>query len=471
MSGKRRSALLAVLLLLASACGNDDTEIAGATENRPGDSGTDENTVVETDPPETEETKSEAGESESDDSDPGHDDSADDTDESDKSDEADEAEWESSGGIDGCRDKTGEAATGEPILVGAILGSTGPANFGIASEGTRALFECVNANGGINGRPITYITYDDRWNPDESIGLGNRLVEGDGVVALIGGAGFYECTGNAGYYTHHGVAVIYAQATYTDCFEAASIAPVNTGPRLGMIGLAQQAVADGASPLCLTNLIPTVGVWSCAGVEAWAAEVGVTVITDATRLPTPVGIEEAIDEVIAHGTDAVLITQPGGVTLAYLAEMASRGVDVPWYASSLTYWGGRLTVFSENGDLFGDGDDTTLWRQVMADHAPDAPLDGLTQGGFLSGLIFIEALMELDPNTLDRATVTEALVAIDDFESDLLCNPWYFGEGDRHNPNDAGRVVRLSADGSAWEPAGECFDIADPALEGLRTDD
>ena len=53
-----------------------------------------------------------------------------------------------------CGLNNGKAATGQPIEIGAIVGKTGPADFSGSAQAAAAYFECVNSNGGINGRPI-----------------------------------------------------------------------------------------------------------------------------------------------------------------------------------------------------------------------------------------------------------------------------------------------------------------------------
>src|SRR3984957_20433047 len=58
----------------------------------------------------------------------------------------------------------GKAATGQPIEIGAVVGKTGPADFSGWAQAAAAYFACVNANGGINGRPIHYSVEDDQWN-------------------------------------------------------------------------------------------------------------------------------------------------------------------------------------------------------------------------------------------------------------------------------------------------------------------
>ena len=64
-----------------------------------------------------------------------------------------------------CGANTGEAATGAPILVGGIHGNAAPGDFSSSTDSAGAYFRCVNANGGINGRPIEYAWEDDQTRP------------------------------------------------------------------------------------------------------------------------------------------------------------------------------------------------------------------------------------------------------------------------------------------------------------------
>ena len=55
-----------------------------------------------------------------------------------------------------CGANTGKPATGEPIVIGGIVSVTGPDNFSSSGLAAAAYFQCLNANGGVNGRPIKY---------------------------------------------------------------------------------------------------------------------------------------------------------------------------------------------------------------------------------------------------------------------------------------------------------------------------
>jgi branched-chain amino acid transport system substrate-binding protein len=78
--------------------------------------------------------------------------------------------------------------TGEPIKVGHFASMTGKeATFGISTDnGIRLAMEEFNAAGGLNGRPIQLITYDDKGEEKEASVAVTRLVEQDRVLAVLG---------------------------------------------------------------------------------------------------------------------------------------------------------------------------------------------------------------------------------------------------------------------------------------------
>ena len=54
--------------------------------------------------------------------------------------------------------------------------------YGVIGEG---YFQKVNAEGGINGRKINFISYDDGYSPPKTVELARKLVEGDGVLLIF----------------------------------------------------------------------------------------------------------------------------------------------------------------------------------------------------------------------------------------------------------------------------------------------
>ena len=70
---------------------------------------------------------------------------------------------------------------------------------------TKAYFDCVNDNGGINGRPIQYIDEDEQIDPQQIAGLAKKLVEQDGVLGFVGNTSLIDCSVNGTYYAEQGL--------------------------------------------------------------------------------------------------------------------------------------------------------------------------------------------------------------------------------------------------------------------------
>ncbi len=77
---------------------------------------------------------------------------------------------------------------GNEIIVGEFASLTGPnATFGISStNGLKLAVEELNGSGGLLGKQIKLITYDNQGKPSESQTVVQRLIKNDNVVAVIG---------------------------------------------------------------------------------------------------------------------------------------------------------------------------------------------------------------------------------------------------------------------------------------------
>jgi len=77
-------------------------------------------------------------------------------------------------------------ASDTEIRIGNIMPYSGPASaYGIIGRTMSAYFRMVNDNGGINGRTVEFISYDDGYNPSRAVEQARRLVEADEVLAIF----------------------------------------------------------------------------------------------------------------------------------------------------------------------------------------------------------------------------------------------------------------------------------------------
>ncbi len=78
----------------------------------------------------------------------------------------------------------------DPIKIGSFLSITGPASFlGDPENKTLEMYiERINAAGGVNGRKLELISYDDGGSADKARTFAKRLIEQDKVDAIVGGS-------------------------------------------------------------------------------------------------------------------------------------------------------------------------------------------------------------------------------------------------------------------------------------------
>lgn len=84
----------------------------------------------------------------------------------------------------------GQAPAAEPIKIGSFLAVTGGASFlGDPELKTLQMYiDEINAKGGVIGRQIELVHYDDGGNPKKSVGFAKRLIQKDKVDIIVGGS-------------------------------------------------------------------------------------------------------------------------------------------------------------------------------------------------------------------------------------------------------------------------------------------
>ena len=84
----------------------------------------------------------------------------------------------------------GPGVTDTEIKIGNTAPYSGPAsNYSTIWKCEAAYYNMTNAEGGINGRKINFISYDDAYSPPKTVEMTRKLVEEDHVFVVAGGAG------------------------------------------------------------------------------------------------------------------------------------------------------------------------------------------------------------------------------------------------------------------------------------------
>ncbi|MEZ5407075.1 MAG: ABC transporter substrate-binding protein [Acidimicrobiales bacterium] len=385
---------------------------------------------------------------------------------------------------EGCGLDNGEKAEGDPIKIGNVSTSVPGIDFSGGPALMDAYFTCVNENGGINGRPIELITENDNLKPEDAAAAARKIIESDKVVAVAGGFSILDCAVNADYYKEQGYYAIVAGVP-AECFSSPNFAAANMGPAYSALGATQVIVEKGAKNK-IVSMIPrtATSAYGNSLVGVYAKEKGME--WENIEIDVPIADPNAaiIDAVNRAGEGGGLIlnfTPPEGLKLLKAAEEQGLIDKVVWGSSTPLNdnsvaaalgqaWAGKLNVNAELSLLDDPRPEMELYRQISKDYASDQPLGSFQQMGFMIGRIVVHTLLEMDPADLDDPVkVNDAIVNIKNFNTDIVCKPWYYGKLDAHVPNNWDyNVVPNGTD--VMEMDKDCFEIeaVDDILKDVR---
>ncbi len=376
-----------------------------------------------------------------------------------------------------CGLNTGKAATGQPIPIGAVTSITGIATFHEADQGAAAYFDCVNANGGIHGRPIAYHEEDDQTKLDIAAQAAKKLVVDEGDYLLVGNTSLIECIANADLYLKSNVLAI-GLGIPPQCYQSKNIAEINAGPRASALGALDYARRKlGAKSLvCLIFKFPGSD-YTCGGAEEWGRAFHVKVDSIYAD-PTSPDFGSLALQVLATGDDAVqaLFVDDQAAQLLNAAEQQDGAAKRTWTgptsyytarfpgAIDTKYWNDRMWVNTELGPLEAKGKDNQNWNEVMDAYGPKVLKDSFSQAGYIAARIAVDAMLTIkDPKKINRETVTAAVRVMKPYYTDILCGPWYWGGpgATEHQGNHITRTVVIHDGGFKFVEG--CFPVADPS--------
>ncbi|MCV0397285.1 MAG: ABC transporter substrate-binding protein [Rhizobiaceae bacterium] len=339
------------------------------------------------------------------------------------------------------------------IPVGAVATITGIVNFSDAPNGAKAVFDALNAEGGIEGCKITYTIADDKGDPAVAAQAARDLIDNKGVVALAGSASLLDCAVNAGTYVRRGVMSVQGLGVDPLCFNAPSVAPVNVGPYTltTAMGYFADTVLE-SEKLCAFFLI--IGGTEEAYQEAIAnyeklsgKKIGFVDLT----LPAQGDLTPYLIKSRDAGCDAVVTNaiEPSIVQWVNTADAQKiEGIDwlflAPGYTEALAkaladteqpiYIGTEWEPYTEASEANAN------WDAVMTEAG--LPKTAFSQGGYLSANVLIDVIKGID-GAVTRESVTEALKTMEPISHPIAGSPYVFGDAPAHAPMQATKVMQL----------------------------
>src|SRR6201987_2620482 len=356
-----------------------------------------------------------------------------------------------------CGTKPGVKATGTPIPLGAIATNQPGTSFTDIPNMAKAYFDCVNANGGINGQPIKLYIETEQTNPAQIAADAKQLVQTDKVVGIVGNTSLIECSIDSGYWQKLGFYII-DSGIAPECYSTPNSAAVNMGPRYSSDGAVQYALAQHVSKVVFDQAnVPGTG-YIAAGPDAVAKAGNIPIVQLTENVPITDANSVAIKEVNDAGPNGAVIlnfTPPEALVILQAAQKlglenrvklwgCSTPCNTDFLAQSLgAKWDGKLFV---NAELTPpDGTSTTamnLYKAILKQYGTSVQggIGSFSQMGFTEAEIAVHALQSITgPYTVQ--SVNAAFKAVKDFDTGQLCQLWTYGDYPLHIPNNSDWTV------------------------------
>lgn len=350
----------------------------------------------------------------------------------------------------------------ETIKVGGLATLSGPMTLPEAPAAARAVFERVNAQGGIQGRKIEYILQDDKGDAGATAQAARELVDSLGVVAFAGSASLQDCAVNSNLYDRRGIISLPAIAGEVSCYQKKAFAPISVGPAAGTLAslyfTSENLKKDKVCAFLLA--IPSHSAGNQWAVEKYTGMTGKTLhLVDTSVLPND-DMTPHVLRAKAAGCNAIVFSGAEQMDLAWLKAMEMQGLFdttaifmTPAYTSGFAQavkdYPGEVYANSEYEPFLSDSPVLDDWRQLM--QSSGQSLSSFGQGGYISATLLVKAMQGIE-GPINRESVTLALRAATGpraLSNPMLGNPLDVGPDANHLASSATKFVKLTK--GDWE--------------------
>ncbi len=381
-----------------------------------------------------------------------------------------------------CGTKPGAAATGTPINLGSINTDQPGTSFTDISNMAQAYFNCVNANGGINGHPIKYYIATEQTNPSQIASVSKQLVQGDHVLGIVGNTSILECTIDHKYWESLGYYII-DSGIAPECWSTQNSAAVNMGPRYSSDGAVQYVISQHVSKIAFDQSnVPGTG-YIAAGPLAIAKAANVPIQTFTTNVPIQSANSVALQLVQAAGKNGAVVlnfTPPEALKILQAAaklhiqnNVKAWGCSTPCDTDFLSgaLGGAYDNKLFVNAELTpADGTNTAtmnLYRAVLKQYGSNVSggIGSFSQFGFVEARLAVQAL-ETIKGAYTVQSVNAAFKALKNVNTGMLCQSWTYGSYPMHIPNNTDYTVTPTNGQMLVVPNSGCLQIstADPQI-------
>ena len=330
----------------------------------------------------------------------------------------------------------GTEAPGEPIKIGFFSPTTGFA----AADGTSALQSAqlaasmINEAGGVLGRPLELVTYDDAAAPDQAASIARKLIEQDGVVAGISGSYSGATRAAAPIFQENGVPMISAYAIHPEItktgdkiFRVGTLATVQ-----GRVGAELIGNVLEAQKVAILTVDNDFGVSLTEGFKQHAETLGLEIVLEEKYPLGETEFRPIIGQIKAANPDAVYATGYYNEAANLVSQAKDEGLEAPIIGQEgydspkfieLAGDASEGVIITTDLNRDSEREATKLFlEEYKAKYGEDADMVGASAFDAVQVLAYaIKTAGSTDPEA-----ITQAIAGLKDFE-DAASGPfWYY---------------------------------------------
>ena len=288
-----------------------------------------------------------------------------------------------------------------------------------ARIGAELAVEQVNASGGVNGKNLELVIYDDQASPKESAPLAAKLITQDGVVAGISGSYSGATRAAATIYQENATPYISAYAVHPDITRSGDYVFRTSfmGEVQGRAGAKLVGEMMGKKRVSIITLANDFGKSLEAGFKEKAAEFGIEILGEYDYSIKDREFGPIVSKVKAEAPDAIYASGYFFTAGPLVSQLRAAGVDVPVIGQE--GYDGEMFIKIAGAAAEGviittslDRDSTEPLAQAFIQgfqKKSGYPADMVSASTHTAVLVLAEAMKQVDPS--DKAALRDAIAS------------------------------------------------------------
>jgi branched-chain amino acid transport system substrate-binding protein len=365
-------------------------------------------------------------------------------------------------------------ASDSEIVIGSTQPLSGPASsYAALGKTMQAYFQMINDQGGINGRKVRFILYDDGYTPSKTVEMTRKLVEQDEVLLTTGSLGTALQLAVAGFMNQRKIPQLFVSAPGSKLANPKAYPwTINYSPTYEMEGAIYAAHLQQTKPGARIGVLyqdDEAGKALSSGFLQTLAKSGVKPVSEQTYQITDPTVDSQIIRLMESGVDTVFLVSVPRVTAQAIRKIAALGWKPTLYVSAagasvknaLEHAGLENAIGVISADFrkrlsdprWANDPDMKAYQAFMAKYMPAAAANDEVAANGYDVAVATSQILKMAGDDLTRANIMKIVSNLKAFKSPLTLPTITFDV----TPDDYLGFKRMQVvrfDGAAFQPMG-----------------